>query len=93
MKLDKPKSGGFVPYMKLFDRIEVTHSLNEPVLVYFEEPDPVYFFKNATVDLDKMLVESREGFDDEEMSFLIDFCRNNKQLIKEYSKCGGAYYA
>ncbi len=87
----------FVPYMTIGEDLEVTHSItdkqNPDILVYFEKPDSVYFFKNATINLNKMLVVSREGFDDEEMRDLVDFCRNNKQSIIRYEKEGGVYLA
>lgn len=87
----------FVPYMTINDKLEVTHSLRDAehpdIYVYFEEPDPVYFFKSATIDLDKMLIEQREGFDDAQMSRLVDFCRDNKALINEVEPYGGINHA
>ncbi len=82
----------YVPYMT-WKNIEVTHTISKPILVYFEEPDPIYGFKNATIDLDKMLIKQREGFTDEEMSNIIYFCRCNKSLIEKWAKLGGVSYA
>ncbi len=87
----------YVPYMTLGEDLEVTHSVtdegNPDIMVYFEKPDPIYFFKNATINLNKMLVVSREGFDDNEIRDLVDFCRDNRKSIMKYEKQGGVYLA
>lgn len=87
----------YVPYMTLGEDLEVTHSVtdegNSDIMVYFEKPDPIYFFKNATINLNKMLVVSREGFDDNEIRDLVDFCRDNRKSIMKYEKQGGVYLA
>lgn len=86
----------FVPYMTIGE-MEITHSLaqndDDNVQVLFEQPDDIYFFKTALVDINRMFILKREGFSDEEMSELIRFCRNNKDSILHYSKHGGAFYA
>lgn len=82
----------FVPYMTIKDSIEMTHTIpkgNEDIFVYFEQADPVFFFKSALFNLDKMTLEKREGFTDEELAKLVNIMRDNRNSIFKYAKVGG----
>lgn len=90
----------YVPYMKIRD-IEVVHSIpydgdqaekdgnKGDIYFYFEKPDKVYGLKTATIDSNKLLIINREGFDDEEMRWLLNYTKNNAKLAKEMAEVGG----
>lgn len=90
----------YVPYMKI-NEMEVMHSIpykgdeafkdgnGGDVYIYFEKGDPIFFFKTAIIDLNKLIVIKREGFTDDEIKWMINFCRNNSEIIFEMVKYGG----
>jgi hypothetical protein len=59
--------------------------------LYFELPDPVFGFKNCTIDNDNLVIKKREGFTDNEMRYIINIVRNNKKFIGEIAKEGKNY--
>lgn len=59
--------------------------------LYMELPDPVFGFKNAKVSYPNLVILEREGFTDEEMSWIIQILRNNKRLIQKISEEGIVY--
>ena len=88
-------SKGYVPYMTLWDETEVVHTCSEnvdEVIVYFEKPDE-NGFKKLKMFLHNLEIIERKGFNELEERALITFCLNNYDLIAEYSKVGGVYYA
>ena len=48
-----------------------------------------FFFKTAIIDLNKLIVIKREGFTDDEIKWMINFYRNNSEIIFEMIKYGG----
>lgn len=63
----------------------------ENIELYAELPDPVFGFKSCTIDHDSMVIKGREGFTDQELSFIIDIIRNNHDFIRELAREGKAY--
>jgi len=59
--------------------------------IYCELPDIVFGFKSCTIDYPNLVILQREGFDDEEMSYIIKFIRNNKTSINEIIETGVIY--
>ena len=67
--------------------------LKENIELYFELPDSVFGFKNCTIDNDNLIIKHREGFTDEEMNYIINIVKNNKEIIGKIAESGGKYYA
>ncbi|MCD7811122.1 MAG: hypothetical protein LUG91_04625 [Ruminococcus sp.] len=61
------------------------------IILYFESPDEIYGFKNARINVDKMIIISREGYTDEEMKRIIQICRDNVWAINKISREGIIY--
>lgn len=58
----------------------------DDIILTFELPDPVFGFKNAKIYFKNLIVASREGFNDEEMSEIINIVKTNKQNILKIAK-------
>lgn len=76
-------SAKLIPYCTIDDEFEIMNTVGKNKIVHFEKPSKIYGFKVADIDLDKILILNREGFDDEEMAWIIEFTKNNKELINK----------
>ena len=84
---------GYVPYMTLWDETAVVHTCGEDereIKVYFEQPDEEFFFKYLELKLYSLDIIKKHGFTNDEVEKLLEFSKNNSDLIMEYAKVGGA---
>ena len=89
-------SKGYVPYMILYvpmgTETTITHTCGDDeteIKVYFERPDDEYSFKYLELKLFNLEIIKHHGFTDDEIIELLEFSKNNYDLIMEYSKVGG----
>jgi len=77
--------------MTIGEDLEVTHSKwnGEFTLVRFEKPDAIYCFKTLDCTIPYYRVSNIVGFTEDEVAWLVQFCRNNAGSLITYSKCGG----
>lgn len=59
--------------------------------LYMELPDPVFGFKMAKITYPDLVILEREGFTDEEMSWIIQLLRDNKKYVKQIAEEGIIY--
>lgn len=82
----------YYPYCTIEDKIEVVHSpINQEgiTIVHFEEPDSKFGFKTLDCTIPNYRISNCVGFSDEEVSNLVEFCKNNASLLLTYAKEGG----
>lgn len=81
----------FYPYCTINNSIEVVHTPlnNNKTLVHFEEPDAIVGFKTLDCIIPGYQISNITGFSQEEINFLVQFCRNNAHLLLEYASKGG----
>ena len=58
----------------------------DDIILTFELPDPIFGFKTAKIYFNNLIISSREGFTDEEMSEIINIIKTNKKTIKKIAK-------
>ena len=58
-------SAKLVPYCTIDDEFEIMNTVGKNKIVHFEKPSKIYGFKVADIDLDKILILNREGFENE----------------------------
>lgn len=81
----------FIPYCTYYNETEVGHTKwnGEFTVVHFEQTDEVYGFKTMDCTIPYYRVSNIIGFSEEEVTELVDFCRNNAILVVPASKvCG-----
>lgn len=71
--------------------MKVNPGSSDGVELHAELPDNVFGFKSCTIDHDTMVVKQREGFTDNELSFVVNIIRNNHKFIREIAKEGKVY--
>lgn len=81
----------YYPYCVIKDSIEVVHTplRDGKTLVHFEEPDEVVGFKTLDCMIPSYSITNIIGFTQEEVNFLVQFCKNNAHLLLEYASKGG----
>lgn len=82
----------FLPYCTINDSIEVVHTpltSDGKTLVHFEEPDEVVGFKTLDCLIPSYSISNIVGFSQDEINFLVDFCKHNAHLLIEYASKGG----
>lgn len=81
----------FYPYCTIKDSIEVVHTplIENKTMVHFEEPDAIVGFKILDCIIPGYQISNITGFSQEEINFLVQFCRNNAHLLLEYASKGG----
>lgn len=81
----------FIPYCTYYNEIGVGHTKwnGEFTVVHFEQPDEIYGFKTMDCTIPYYKVSNITGFSEQEVTELVDFCRNNAPLIIPASKVGG----
>lgn len=82
----------FYPYCVINDSIEVVHTpltKDGKTMVHFEEPDEIVGFKTLDCMIPSYQVSNIIGFNQEEINFLVHFCKCNAHLLLEYAGKGG----
>lgn len=81
----------YYPYCTIGESIEVVHTplKDGKTMVHIEEPDEVVGFKTLDCIIPGYTISNIIGFSQEEVNFLVQFCRNNAHLLLEYAGKGG----
>ena len=81
----------FYPYCTINDSVEVVHTpLHDgKTMVHFEEPDEILGFKTLDCLIPSYQISNIYGFSQEEINFLVQFCKSNAHLLIEYASKGG----
>ena len=57
----------------------------------FEVPDKIYGFKSCKITYPNLVIEEVFGFDDDDLAWIVQLCKNNLRTIKEIGETGEIY--